>query len=157
MAISAGTNFTPAAEDTYPGLQTEIETLVRDVGMTPSDAIRAATSTAARAFKADGEMGTLTAGKLANLVIVSRNPLDDITALREVVLTVKRGRAYPRSDYHQPSAEALGTHSSHTVRRWPPARNTSGFSPRSRLRPHTSQATTGCEVTIARVAIGPSE
>jgi imidazolonepropionase-like amidohydrolase len=47
------------------------------------------------------------AGKLANLVIVARNPLDDITALREVVLTVKRGRAYPRSDYHQPPADAL--------------------------------------------------
>jgi imidazolonepropionase-like amidohydrolase len=52
-------------------------------------------------------MGTLAAGKLANLVIVSRNPLDDIKALREVVLTVKRGRAYPRSDYHQPDAKIL--------------------------------------------------
>lgn len=107
VAISAGTDFTPAPEDTYPGLQTEMETLVHEVGMTPADAIRSATSIAARALKADGEMGTVTAGKLANFVIVTRNPLDDITALRDVVLTVKRGRAYPRSEYHQPSAEAL--------------------------------------------------
>ena len=75
--------------------------------MTPADAIRAATATAARALKADEQMGTLTAGKLANLVIVARDPLEDITALREVVLTLKRGRAYPRSEYRQPAAETL--------------------------------------------------
>ena len=107
VAISAGTDFTPTKEDTYPALQTELETLVREVGMTPADAIRAATATAARALKADAQMGTVAAGKLANLVFVARNPLDDITALREVVLTVKRGRAYPRSDYHQPPADTL--------------------------------------------------
>ena len=76
-------------------------------GMTPADVIRAATSIAARTFKADDEMGTLAPGKLANLVFVARNPLDDIKALREVVLTVKRGRAYPRSDYRQPDAKTL--------------------------------------------------
>jgi imidazolonepropionase-like amidohydrolase len=107
VAISAGTDFVPAAADAYPGLQTEMETLVRDAGLTPADVIRAATSVAARALKADDRMGTIAAGKLANLVIVSRNPLTDITALREVVLTVKRGRAYPRSDYRQPDAKTL--------------------------------------------------
>jgi imidazolonepropionase-like amidohydrolase len=108
VAISAGTDFTPAATDAYPALQTEMETLVRDVGMTPGDVLRAATSVAARALKADADMGTLAPGKLANLVFVARNPLDDITALREVVLTVKRGRAYPRADYRQPDAKILG-------------------------------------------------
>ena len=107
VAISAGTDFTPTADDTYPALQTEMETLVRDVGLAPADVIRAATSIAARTFKAEADMGALTAGKLANLVIVSRNPLDDIKALREVVLTVKRGRAYPRSDYRQPDVKLL--------------------------------------------------
>ncbi len=107
VAISAGTDFTPPAGDAYPALQIEIETLVHEVGLTPADALRAATSVAARALKADDRMGTLAAGKLANLVIVARNPLDDIMALREVVLTVKRGRAYPRSDYHQPDAKLL--------------------------------------------------
>ena len=107
VAISAGTDFAPPADDAYPALQTEIESLVRDVGLTPADAIRAATSIGARALKADSEMGTIAAGKLANLVFVSRNPLVDIKALRDVVLTVKRGRAYPRSDYHQPDAKLL--------------------------------------------------
>ncbi len=107
VLISAGTDFSPKADDAYPGLQTEMETLVHEVGMTPADVIRAATSIAARALKTEADMGTLTAGKLANLVIVSRNPLEDIKALREVVLTVKRGRAYPRSDYRQPDAKIL--------------------------------------------------
>ena len=107
VAISAGTDFTPAGTDAYPALQTEMETLVRDAGMTPADVICAATGIAARTFKADAEMGTLTPGKLANLVFVAANPLEDITALRTVVLTVKRGRAYPRSDYRQPDAKIL--------------------------------------------------
>jgi imidazolonepropionase-like amidohydrolase len=107
VAISAGTDFVPPAGDAYPGLQTEMETLVREAGMSPADVIRAATSVAARTLKAGDRMGTLAPGKLANLVIVSRNPLEDITALRDVVLTVKRGRAYPRAEYRQPDAKIL--------------------------------------------------
>jgi imidazolonepropionase-like amidohydrolase len=107
VAISAGTDFVPPATAPYPALQTELETLVREAGLSPADAIRAATSVAARALKADDRMGTLAAGKLANLVILSANPLDDIAALRTVVLTVKRGRAYPRSDYRQPDEKIL--------------------------------------------------
>jgi imidazolonepropionase-like amidohydrolase len=107
VAIAAGTDFVPKADDPYPGLQTELETLVRNAGLTPADAIRAATAVAARALKADDRMGTLAAGKLANLVIVSRNPLTDITALRAVELTIKRGHPYPRSDYRQPDAKIL--------------------------------------------------
>ncbi len=108
VAISAGTDFVPAGDDLYPGLQTEMENLVAKADMTPTDVIRAATSVAARALKVDDQMGTLTSGKLANLVIVSGNPLDDIAALRSVVLTIKRGRAYPRSDYRPPDAKLLG-------------------------------------------------
>jgi len=84
-----------------------METLVRETGMSPADVIRSATSIAARALQTGDQMGTLAPGKLANLVIVSRDPLADITALREVLLTVKRGRAYPRSDYQQPDARVL--------------------------------------------------
>ena len=107
VAISAGTDFVVPADATYPALQQEMETLVHEVGMTPADVICSATGIAARALKADDQMGTLAPGKLANLVFVAGNPLEDIKALRSVVLTVKRGRAYPRSDYHQPDARIL--------------------------------------------------
>jgi imidazolonepropionase-like amidohydrolase len=61
--------------------------------------ILAATSNGAKAAGADEEMGTIETGKLANLVVLQANPLDDVRNLRSVVLTVKRGRAFPRSEY----------------------------------------------------------
>ena len=54
----------------------------------------------------------------------------------------------------EPSWVARGAHSSQTVRRRPAARKTSGCSPRNSRRSQTSQATSGWEVTIVRVAIG---
>jgi imidazolonepropionase-like amidohydrolase len=44
-------------------------------------------------------MGTITPGKLANMVVLSANPLEDVRNMRSVVLTVKRGREFPRSNY----------------------------------------------------------
>ena len=102
VAISTGTDHVAAADSSYPALQEEMELLVRQAGMTPADVIRSATEIGARALRAEGQMGTIAPGKLANLVIVARDPLADIAALRDVVLTVKRGRGYPRSEYRQP-------------------------------------------------------
>ena len=45
------------------------------------------------------EMGTIAPGKLANLVFVAKNPLDDIGNLKSIAMTVKRGVLYRRSDY----------------------------------------------------------
>jgi imidazolonepropionase-like amidohydrolase len=44
-------------------------------------------------------MGTIEPGKLANLVFVEKSPLANIQNLRTVVLTVKRGKRFPRSGY----------------------------------------------------------
>jgi imidazolonepropionase-like amidohydrolase len=107
VSISTGTDHAAAADSPYPSLQQEMELLVRQSGMSPADVIHSATEVGARALRAEGQMGTIAAGKLANLVVVSRNPLADITALRDVVLTIKRGRAYPRADYRQPPPEDL--------------------------------------------------
>jgi hypothetical protein len=45
------------------------------------------------------EFGTLEAGKYANMVFLQRDPLQDIGNLRNVVMTVKRGHEFARSDY----------------------------------------------------------
>jgi imidazolonepropionase-like amidohydrolase len=45
------------------------------------------------------EMGTVEPGKLANFVFVSGNPLDGISNLKSVTMTVKRGRLYRRAAY----------------------------------------------------------
>jgi imidazolonepropionase-like amidohydrolase len=44
-------------------------------------------------------MGSIEPGKLANLVVLAKDPLQDAGNLRSVVLTVKRGRHFARSDY----------------------------------------------------------
>jgi hypothetical protein len=99
VLISAGTDSFAPAEDPYPALQGEIEILVRKVGMTPMDALRSATLISAMSMGQQTDMGTLEAGKLANIVFLSANPLEDIGAVREVVSTVKRGVRHPRENY----------------------------------------------------------
>jgi imidazolonepropionase-like amidohydrolase len=67
--------------------------------MTPMDAIRSATLISAMSMGQQAEMGTLEPGKLANIVFLSADPLEDIAAIRTVVLTVKRGLHYSRKNY----------------------------------------------------------
>ena len=99
VLISAGTDSFAPWEEPYSALQGEIEILVRKVGMAPMDAIRSATLISAMSMGQQSEMGTLEPGKLANIVFLSTNPLQDIGAVRQVVLTVKRGAQYPRKNY----------------------------------------------------------
>lgn len=65
---------------------------LRDLGFTPIDAIRAATSVAAQCLGIDKRVGTLTVGMEADLVVVERNPLDDVRALQDVVIVIADGR-----------------------------------------------------------------
>jgi len=60
----------------------ELEYLT-EIGMTPMEAIVASTSTAAECIHDAGNVGTLEAGKLADLLVVDGDPLDDITILQD--------------------------------------------------------------------------
>ncbi|HZH31096.1 MAG TPA: amidohydrolase family protein [Pyrinomonadaceae bacterium] len=71
----------------------ELELLVR-AGLSPLEAVRAATLVPARAFRMDGELGTVEAGKRADLILVAGNPLDSISHIRRVKYVVTRGRMY---------------------------------------------------------------
>jgi imidazolonepropionase-like amidohydrolase len=52
-------------------------------GMTPLEAIAASTGAPARLLRREAEIGTLEAGKLADVVVVRGDPLADITALAD--------------------------------------------------------------------------
>jgi imidazolonepropionase-like amidohydrolase len=71
----------------------EIELLV-EYGMTPKQALGAATSVAALALHLDRKVGTVEAGHLADLIAVEGDPTTDVKALRQVRLVMKGGTLY---------------------------------------------------------------
>jgi imidazolonepropionase-like amidohydrolase len=99
VMISAGTDGFSDPTSAYPALYEELELLVDRAGFTPLEAIRSATQIGALSIGKNADFGTITSGKLANLVFVAKDPSRDIRALRTVITTVKRGVAYPRADY----------------------------------------------------------
>ena len=64
---------------------------VRD-GATPWQTLVAATRNAAELCRVGDQLGTVEAGKLADLIVVAANPLDDINNLRQLQLVIKNGR-----------------------------------------------------------------
>jgi imidazolonepropionase-like amidohydrolase len=98
--VSAGTDYPAPANDPFPSLYRELDALVHDADFTPHQAIVAATRNSALAAGVAKDYGALAPGQFADIILVKRNPLEDIDNLRSVVLTVKRGAQYPRADYH---------------------------------------------------------
>jgi imidazolonepropionase-like amidohydrolase len=109
VQISAGTDGFSALADPWPALQDELVLLRDKAGMEPSDVVRAATLVGAMTIGHQGEMGTVEAGKLANLVFTAQNPLMDVRAFKSVVLTVKRGAPYWRRDFRFTPAPEEGS------------------------------------------------
>jgi imidazolonepropionase-like amidohydrolase len=72
----------------------EIIARVRDGGQAPMDAITAATSLNALALGLADRIGSVQAGKEADVIAVEGDPLRDITALSRVVFVMKGGRIY---------------------------------------------------------------
>jgi imidazolonepropionase-like amidohydrolase len=73
----------------------EFELMVQ-AGMPPMFTIEAATLRAAELLRKDKELGSVTAGKLADVVAVPGNPLDDIGVMRRVSFVMKDGVIYKR-------------------------------------------------------------
>ena len=67
-------------------------------GMTPLEAIRASTLAPARTLGLDRQLGSLEPGKLADFVVLARNPLEKIQNSDSVTLVVKNGQSYRPDD-----------------------------------------------------------
>ena len=78
-------------------LHDELEQLVA-AGLTPREALESATMAPARFFEAEKKLGTIEKGKLADLVILGANPLDDIRNVRKVQGVIAHGRYLSRKD-----------------------------------------------------------
>jgi len=98
----AGVLVAAGTDAPYPGLfqgeamHHELELLV-SAGMTPLEAIRSATSNAARIMHAEEEWGSLQAGRAANVVIVAGNPAERISDTRKVETVILKGRILDRA------------------------------------------------------------
>jgi imidazolonepropionase-like amidohydrolase len=69
-----------------------------ELGYSPADALRAGTSIAARALGVEKDFGTVQEGKVADLVVVRGNPLEDMKALLTSVAVVMQGGKVVRND-----------------------------------------------------------
>ena len=82
----------------YPGIGYHWELrAMASGGMTPAEVLKAATMGSAETIGRAGEIGSLEPGKLADLAIFTRNPLDDIGNADSIVQVMKNGRLYDAS------------------------------------------------------------
>lgn len=99
ITLVAGTDTLAGADDDkleLPNLHAEMELLVKLGGLSPAEALLSATRDAAVVLGQGSERGSIEAGKLADLVVLSADPLTDIRNTRSVTMVVKRGKVYRR-------------------------------------------------------------
>jgi len=90
-------------------LHEELALLVKS-GLTPLDALRAATLNPAKFFGGTDSLGTVAQGKLADLVLLDADPLADITNTRKIRAVVANGRYYDRAALDGVLADARAKH-----------------------------------------------
>jgi imidazolonepropionase-like amidohydrolase len=86
--------------DAMPSVHEEMALLVQHCGFTPVEAIRAATQVGAMALGQSAQRGTITPGKLADLVVLDADPSRDIHNTTRIEFVVKNGRIYSRDHAH---------------------------------------------------------
>ena len=97
VPVGAGTDTPIGFAAPGYSLHSELEMLVR-AGLSPMEALEAATVRPAEFFSLSVEMGTVEEGRLADLVLLSGNPLDDITNTRTVEGVVLKGEFLSRDE-----------------------------------------------------------
>ena len=94
MDVLAGSDVTVV--NIFPGfsLHDEIALFVKELGMKPEEVLERATSRSARFLGLGDSVGTVERGKVADLVLLDGNPLDDIRNTRRIAAVVLRGSLF---------------------------------------------------------------
>jgi imidazolonepropionase-like amidohydrolase len=101
MRIMAGSDV--AVLNVFPGssLHEEMNIFVKTIGMTPMEALQSATMKSAEFLGLGSSIGTVETGKIADLVLLDANPLDDITNVGRINAVILRGRLFDRAGLDQ--------------------------------------------------------
>jgi len=97
VELLAGTGSADAYTASRGNLQNELTQLVA-AGLSPREALESATLAPARLLGWSHEMGSVETGKIADLVLLDGNPLQDISNTRRVSGVFAQGRYYSRQD-----------------------------------------------------------
>ena len=90
VKLAAGTDSGTPGVVIGKGLHKELELLV-EAGLSPMEAIKAGTRNAADNLGKGSELGTIERGKLADMIVVSGNPLEEIGKTRDIKMVIKDG------------------------------------------------------------------
>ncbi len=91
-------------------------------GIPPADALKMATINGARALGVANFLGSIEAGKFADLVVVSGNPLEDITNTRNTRMVMKAGTVYDCNELKESIRGTIGPNGPDEVPMWTRAR-----------------------------------
>lgn len=97
IPIMAGTDMPLALLTPGFSLHAELELMV-EAGLTPLQVLHAATVAPAEWYGLEGEQGRIAEGMAADLLLLGENPLEDISATREIEAVVRAGFLHTRSD-----------------------------------------------------------
>jgi imidazolonepropionase-like amidohydrolase len=99
LPILAGTDAgAPVRDKEPPGFALHAElTIYVTEGLSPLEALQAATINPAKMLHGTDSLGTVAAGKLADLVLLDANPLADITNTTTIRAVVANGRYFDRA------------------------------------------------------------
>lgn len=108
VKVLVGTDYIVAGADVHR----ELEQLVR-AGLTPAEALRAATVSPAEYFGLDQQYGVLTAGAVADLLLLDADPLADIRNTRRIESVIFNGNLYDRN-----ALDRISAHVERRARSW---------------------------------------
>jgi hypothetical protein len=108
VKVLAGTDYIVAGADLHRELQQ-----LSLAGLPPAAVLRAATLHPAEYFGLDGQYGTVEAGKVADLVLLDANPLEDIRHTQRIAAVVFNGNLYDRA-----ALDRISEHVERQARSW---------------------------------------